>query len=126
MKNTTILWILLSMLPVPAICQQGISGGFSLVIVNDQQQPVSGATVKVLRAGKPGVSLVAGVDGRVVVGAVDKGVYRFLVSSAGYQPKTTGEYRLPGLAGDTVRLALVSRSLQEVTVTGRTPPIERK
>lgn len=100
--------------------------GFSLVVVNDKGAPVGGATVKVLRDGKVGGSVVSGEDGRAMVGPMGKGVYRFLVSSAGYQPKTTGEYRLPGVSGDTVRLAMQTVALQEVTVTGHTPPIERK
>jgi len=124
MKNTTLLIFLLSMLPAAVFCQS--AGVFSLVILNDQRQVVSGATVKVLRDGKVVSSLVAGADGRVEAGGLAKGVYRFLVSSAGFQPKTTGEYRLPGSAGDTVRLVPMSRSLAEVTVTGRTPPVERK
>jgi len=124
MKNTTLLILLLSMLPATVFCQT--AGVFSLVVLNDRQQVVSGATVKVLRDGKVISSLVAGADGKAEAGGLAKGVYRFLVSSAGFQPKTTGEYRLPGAVSDTVRLVPMSRSLQEVTVTGRTPPVERK
>jgi len=126
MKNIPFIPVILLLLPVWTFCQSGGRSGFSLVIVNDRQEPVSGATVRQLSNGKVVNSMVAGEDGRVVFASVDKGMYRFLVSSTGFQPKTTDEYRLPGPGGDTVRLLLLNHSLQEMTVTAHMPPVERK
>lgn len=126
MKNSSRILILLVWLPVWAFCQPSAGNGFSLIIVNSQQQVIGGATVKVLKDGKVIQSAVAGEDGTVDFGQLEKGSYRFLISSTGYQPKTTAEYRLPGPVRDTVRLATVEKVLQEVTVTGKTPPVERK
>jgi len=126
MKNIPFIPVILLLLPVWTFGQPGSRSGFSLVIVNDRQEPVSGATVRQLSNGKVVNSMVAGEDGRVVFASVDKGMYRFLVSSTGFQPKTTDEYRLPGPGGDTVRLLLLNHSLQEMTVTAHMPPVERK
>ena len=126
MKNIPFIPVILLLLPVWTFCQSGGRSGFSLVIVNDRQEPVSGATVRQLSNGKVVNSMVAGEDGRVVFASVNKGMYRFLVSSTGFQPKTTDEYRLPGPGGDTVRLLLLNHSLQEMTVTAHMPPVERK
>jgi outer membrane receptor protein involved in Fe transport len=126
MRDSYFIPIILLMLPMWTFCQSGGGHGFSLVIVNERQQPISGATVRQLRNGTVVNSKVAGEDGRAVFAPVNKGIYRFLISSTGYQPKTTDEYRLPGPGSDTVRLLLVNHSLQEMTVTGRLPPVERK
>ena len=117
---------MLLMFPVWAFPQAGGSRGFSLIIVGEHGQPITGATVRLLKNGKLAGSTVAGEDGRAVFAQVDKGAYRFLISSTGYQPKTTDEYRLPGSGRDTFRLLPLNNSLQEVTVTGHTPPVERK
>ncbi|MBN8745881.1 MAG: hypothetical protein J0I65_00035, partial [Variovorax sp.] len=77
---------------------------------------ISGATIQLLKNGSVVKSVVAGEDGRVMLGDVNKGTYKFLVTCAGYQPKTTDEYRWPRLGEDTIRLLAVQRSLQEVTV----------
>jgi len=126
MKHIPIIAVILLILPVWTFCQPGSRSGFSLVIVNERQQPVSGATVRLLRNGKVVNSMVAGEDGRAVFAPVNKGAYRFLISSMGYQPKTTDEYRWPGPGSDTVRLLLLNNSLQEMTVTAHVPPVERK
>jgi len=126
MKYTSFTPVLLLLLPVWAFCQSGSNNKFSLIVVNEHRQPVNGATVKLLRNGKLVNSMAAGEDGRANFAGIDKGAYRFLISSTGYQPKTTEEYRLPGSGSDTVSLLPVNNSLREVTVTGRMPPVERK
>jgi len=124
MMSTRFILLLLFVWPEWAICQS--PGGFALVVVNEHRQPVAGATVRLMSKGKVVNSLVAGEDGRVVTGPVGRGVYRFLISGTGYQPKTTEEYKLPGVSGDTIILMALNTSLQEVTVTGRVPPVERR
>ncbi|MDO6435669.1 TonB-dependent receptor [Flavitalea sp. BT771] len=126
MKDSYFIPMMLLMLPVWAFSQTGGGSGFSLVIVNERRQPVSGATVRQLQKGTVVNSQVAGEDGRAVFAPFNKGTYRFLISSAGYQPKTTDEYRWPGPGSDTVRLVLLNTSLQEMTVTAHLPPVERK
>ncbi|MDP4216188.1 MAG: TonB-dependent receptor [Bacteroidota bacterium] len=151
MKNTHFLmWSLLPLslllLPKRAFCQSGGGNKFSLVIVNDQRQPVSGATVRLIRNGRVVSSKVAGENGEAIFevggresggnkGVVAGGGYRALVSCTGYQPKTTDEFRIPAagtvgaaagtLRRDTIELLPLNKSLQEVTVTAHTPPIER-
>jgi len=128
MRKTHYTQLLLLLLPVWALAQPQPNGynQFSLVIVNEFQQPVNGATIRMLKNGKVVNSIVAGEDGQAVFNVVNKGLYRFLISSTGYQPKTTDEYRLPGPGSDTVRLLPLNSSLQEVTVMGRTPAVEIK
>jgi len=126
MKNTHLILGLLLMLPVWAFCQYGSNSVFSLIIVNEHRQPISGATVRLLRNGTMVNSMVAGEDGRVVFAHFDKGEYSLLISSTGYQPKTTDKYMLPGAASDTIRLLPLNNSLQEVTVSAHMLPVERK
>ena len=128
MRKTHYTQLLLLLLPAWALAQPQPNGynQFSLVIVNEFQQPVNGATIRMLKNGKVVNSIVAGEDGQAVFNVVNKGLYRFLISSTGYQPKTTDEYRLPGPGSDTVRLLPLNSSLQEVTVMGRTPAVEIK
>ncbi|HEY4336343.1 MAG TPA: TonB-dependent receptor family protein [Puia sp.] len=126
MKNTQLVWLMLLGLPGRGFAQSGDRSEVSVVVVDDQRQPINGATVRLLKKGKLAGSTVAGEDGRAVFAHIDKGAYRFLISGTGYQPKTTDEYRLPGAGGDTFRLAPLNNSLQEVTVMGHTPAIERK
>lgn len=121
MKITALLLLLL---PIQLFSQT--PRGFYLVVVNEHRQPVAGATVRLLNDGKVVKMMAAGEDGKAMFEIVKKGVYRFLISGTGYQPKATEEYKLPGAGGDTVVLMPVHTSLQEVTVTGRTPPVERK
>ena len=73
--------LLLLLLPVQAFSQLS---GFSLVIVNEHRQPIAGATVRMLSDGKVVNSVAAGEDGSAVFGAVNKGVYKFLISATGY------------------------------------------
>jgi len=125
MKNIGIL-ALLVMTAVLARAQPGDKDRFSLVVVNAQNQPVSGATVKTLKNGKLAGSAVVDDGGKVIYDRLGKGNYAFLVSSEGYQPRMTGEYKFPGPQTDTVRLERAVATMQEATVTGRTKPVERK
>jgi hypothetical protein len=126
MKKTHLIHLLLLLFPVWVYSQSDSHSRYSLFIVNDQRQPVSGATVRMLKSGKIINSIVAGEDGWAVFDVATKGSYRFLISSTGYQPKTTAEYRLPAQNTDTIILEPLSKALQEVTVTAPTAPIERK
>lgn len=94
------------------------------MVVNHQHQAVSGATVRLLKAGKIVGSALAGNDGQAVFTDLAKGSYSCLVSATAYRPLTTAEYRLPGSGHDTVVLQAVHDVLAEVTVNGHTPPIE--
>lgn len=126
MKTAAKLLLLLLAGPLTAYCQTGGKDGFSLVIVNLEHQPVGGATVKMLRDGKPVRTAMAAGHGRVTFDSLTKGTYTFLISSAGYQPKLTAEYRLPGVTEDSIILISTAVLMQEATVTGRVPPVERK
>ena len=126
MKNTHFILGLLLVMPVWAFCQSTTTGVFSLIIVNEHRQPISGATVRLLKNGVVINSMVAGEDGRVVFVHFDKGEYSFLISSTGYHPKTTDNYMFPAQRSDTVRLLPLNNSLQEVTVSAHTLPVERK
>ncbi len=118
------LFSLLLALPVMAFCQS--PERFSLVIINAHRQPINGATVKMLKDGKLVDGGVAGAQGVVTFKENLKGDYTFLISSIGYQPKVTKVYRLPGLQQDTVRLEPAVKTMQDVTVTGQPPLVERK
>lgn len=126
MKNLPGVLALFVVLPFAAVCQSAEKESFLLVIVNDRHQPISGATVRMLKNGKLTGSAVAGEEGRAFFDHLSKGGYSFLVSSAGYQPKMTQEYRMPGVETDTVVLDPLAAVMQEATVTGRTPPVEQK
>src|ERR1700722_8105078 len=126
MMNLRGVLALLVALPLGALCQSGEKESFSLVIVNDRHEAVGGATVKMLKNGKLAGSAVAGEEGRAVFDHLGKGGYSFLVSSTGYQPKMTHEYRLPGAETDTIVLEPMVAVMQEATVMGKTPPVEQK
>jgi hypothetical protein len=97
---------------------------FTLIVVNRQHQPVSGATVRMIHAGKVIGSMAAGNDGQAVFADLAKGTYSCLVSATAYQPATTGDYHLPGSDHDTVVLQAAHDVLTEVTVNAHTPPLE--
>jgi iron complex outermembrane receptor protein len=126
MKNLAGILTLFMALPLAALCQSADKESFSLVVVNDQHRIISGATVKILKNGKLGGSAIAGEDGRASFDHLSKGDYTFLVSSTGYQPRMTREYRLPGAEMDTVSLNFLITEMQEATVLGRALPVERK
>jgi iron complex outermembrane receptor protein len=126
MKKTYLMPVAFLLLPVLTFCQSGEGSDFSLIIVDEHRQPVNGATVRVLKNGKVVNSMVAGENGHAVFVPLNKGVYKFLISSTGYGTVATDAYSLPGHGSDTIRLLLLNGSLQEVTVSGHTPPIERK
>src|ERR1700755_2454771 len=87
--------------PFVVFCQSSGGSRFSVVVVNEHRQVIPGATVKLLRAGKVMGSAAAGeADGVAVFTSFEKGVYRLLVSSAGYQSLMTDEYHLPGVVSD--------------------------
>jgi iron complex outermembrane recepter protein len=125
MKETHFILVILLMLPIWSFGQSGGASGFSVMIVNAQRQPISGATVKLLRNGKVVGNKAAGENGQAVFEVVDKGRYRFLISSTGYRPKTTDEYRLPAPGFDTIELLPLNSSLQAVIVATYKSPIER-
>jgi iron complex outermembrane recepter protein len=126
MKRVSGIFLIVMAAPAALYCQSGGKESFSLVVVNGQRQAIGGATVKILERGKAVGSAVAGGQGSVSFDHLVKGSYKFLVSSEGYQPKVTREYVLPGLAGDTVVLEPMAAVMQEATVVGRAPAVERK
>jgi iron complex outermembrane receptor protein len=126
MKNAHIILGLLLVMPVWIFWQSGTNGVLSLIIVNEHRQPISGATVSLLKNGTVIGSMVAGEDGRVVFSNFDKGEYSILVSSSGYHPQTKDKYMLPGPGIDTVGLLPLNNSLLEVTVLAHTLPVEWK
>ena len=103
MKHISGVLALFVALQITALCQSGEKESFSLVIVNDQHQVINGATVKMLKNGKVAGVAVAGEEGRAVFDHLSKGEYTFLISSAGYQPMMTHEYRLPGVGISSIR-----------------------
>ncbi|HVW61101.1 MAG TPA: TonB dependent receptor [Puia sp.] len=113
-------------MPVIGYCQPREEIGFSVVIVNEHRQPVNGATIRLLRNGKVEGSIAADENGRAVFGNLNKGACKLLISSTGYQPKTTEEYKLPGQVADTIMLQPQSSTLREALVTAHPPPMERK
>ena len=66
MKNIPRLLALLLAMPVVVYCQSGEKESFSLVILNEQHQVLPGATVKLLKDGKPAGSAMAGSQGSPV------------------------------------------------------------
>ncbi|HVU56439.1 MAG TPA: outer membrane beta-barrel family protein [Puia sp.] len=122
MRNIHFILIWLLLWPMWTLSQSGEKYSFRLVIINGQRQAVSGATVRLLKAGKVAGSAVAGEDGQAVFTDLDKGAYKFLVSATAYRPITTEEYHLPGSGHDTVVLQTIHDVLAEVTVNAHTPP----
>ena len=116
------MWLLLW--PMWAFSQSRDTYSFTLVVVNRQHQAVSGATVRLLKAGQLIGSAAANNNGRAIFTDLAKGTYSCLVSAMAYRPLTTAEYRLPGSDHDTVVLQAVHDVLAEVTVNAHTPPIE--
>ncbi len=117
-----LLLLLLLTTPAAAYCQSGEKTSFSLVILNERHQVISGATVKMIKA----ATKISNEKGTATFDHLTKGSYTFLITNEGYKPKFTPEYHLPGPKSDTVLLEPMATVMQEATVTGRTPPVERK
>ena len=126
MKKLPKLLALLLAMPMAAYCQSGEKESFSLVIVNERHQVISGATVKLISNSTPAGTRISDTKGAVIFDHITKQVCTFLVTNEGYKPTLTHEYRFPGPKSDTVFLQPMATVMQEATVTGRTPPVERK
>src|SRR5438132_845917 len=124
MRNIHFILVWLLLWPMWALSQSDDKYGFTLVVVNRQHQAVSGATVRLLKAGQVIGSAAANNNGQAIFTDLSKGTYTCLISAIAYRPMTTHEYRLPGSDRDTVVLEAVHDVLAEVTVNAHTPPIE--
>jgi len=100
---------------------------FSIIVLNENAQPVDGATVKLLQNNRLIKGTVTNTKGMAQFETVARGAYTFLISHASYQPQSTKVFQIPGnIKSDTIRLKLLNTSLQEVSIISKTPPIEHK
>jgi len=114
---------------VSGYCQSSDKGAyFTLIVINEKSQPVGGASVKLLKNDKLVNATTTDLKGTVRFENLADGVYTFSITYTGYKPKQTGVYQLPSdtLNTTTIRLELLSTTLNEVNITAIKPFIEQK
>jgi len=101
---------------------------FRVRVVDEQQRPVEKATVALHEDGsKVLVKAVFTSDkGVALFPAIKEGRYYVSIQAMGYAPKTSEVVVLPAANLLTMVLQTGTKTLQEVTVTGKKPLIERR
>ncbi len=146
-RNTLLLWLGLSTLPLITMAQQAApqqaaipgtatpKGNTSItgtIVDADTQNPVEFATVALVSVatGKPIDGTMADEKGRFTIAKVAPGKYKLLVSFIGYQPKTLDEFTVAAATDNlnlgSITLASNAQKLNEVVVTGEKPLVEEK
>lgn len=107
------------------------TGSISGKVVDSLQLPLEGATVLLLTgaANAPVKSALTDSKGAFVLEKIKWGTYKLIISSTGFQKDSStvilSEEKNTINAG-TVKLLHLSKNLQDITVTGQRPPVERK
>src|SRR5678816_1723799 len=121
-------FLLLLLLIVSNLYAQPGSDDFSLEVVDEKNQPASGANVKLLNAEDSSLlkTGVTDVKGRVSFPHLKKGSYVVRLSHSGYGITQTKIFKLPqdGLI-QKINLNPSSKTLKEVTVTAAKPFIQQ-
>lgn len=101
---------------------------FRVLVVDEQQRPVENATVALHEDGsKVLVKAVFTSDkGVALFPAIKEGRYSISIQAMGYASKTSEVVVLPAANLLTMVLQTGTKTLQEVTVTGKRPLIERR
>lgn len=129
MKN--ILTILL-LCAVTSVFAQNKSGKISGSITDENQKGIDGATVSLLRGKDAALVKVAvtGKTGGFEFEKIPEGEYLVSVTMTGYAKKSSEKFTISAdrsaINLNALQLAVVQKSLSEVTVTGKRPLIENK
>jgi iron complex outermembrane receptor protein len=99
---------------------------FLLTIVNGAMQPVDGATVKLFNDKTQLKAAVTNIKGAAAFTGLKAGDYTFTVSYTGYKTQTSKVYHIPAHTHDTLTIQPANTSLQEVSITARTPVIQQQ
>jgi len=104
------------------------ANSFLMVVVNENQQPLDGATVKLLKDNKSIKTAITDLNGRARFTGIDKGAYTFSATYTGYRQQNTPVYKLPtaNKGQDTIQLQSLSTSLQQVNVTAQAALVQQK
>ena len=107
-------------------------GHVSGSVTDDNQKPIEGATVSLLKSKDAALVKVAVTDkkGTYEFDKIAEGEYLLSITVAGFQKKNTPPFSITAskssVAIDNVQMAPAAKSLGEVTVTGKRPLIENK
>jgi iron complex outermembrane receptor protein len=107
---------------------QTTNSTFTLVVVDDQQKPIEHATVELRKADeKPLVkAAITNQQGIAEFNLVTPGKFVVTVISVGYSTKTSPTFSFPSKDNKlTIGLTTSTKTLSEVTVSGRKPFIQR-
>jgi iron complex outermembrane recepter protein len=106
-----------------------IDSSILLIIKNEKQEPLDAATIALIRVRDTFLVKTALSDekGFAIIRNIPPGEYRFEISLSGYQTYFSKTYKLGILHSDTlhVELSLSGAVLQNITITGKKPLIER-
>ncbi len=122
-------FIVLLLVSAKSYCQLNAdsANSFLIVVVNEKQQPLDGATVKLFKGSKPLKVAITDLNGRARFAGFDKGAYTFSATYTGYIQQNTPVFKLPvGKGGDTIQLQRLSTVLQEVNITGQAALVQQK
>jgi hypothetical protein len=96
---------------------------------NDKQEPVEAATIALIRVRDASLVKTAFSDekGFAIIRNISPDEYRFEISLSGYQTYLSKTYKLGGPGTDTLHFELspAGSVLQNITITGKKPLIER-
>lgn len=131
MKKTLLPFVLVLVLTLNAIAQNRI-GKVSGRVTDDKQKAIDGATVSLLRGQDKGLVKVSVTDksGNYEFEKLPEGEYIIAVTVTGFQKRNSEPFSVtadrPIITATTLALSPVTKSLSEVTVTGKRPLIENK
>ncbi|SFH09306.1 outer membrane beta-barrel protein [Pedobacter insulae] len=108
---------------------QAANPDFSIIVLDNQQQPIANATVE-LRGAENKVlvkTVTTTISGTAAFFMLKEGKYYAVVSANDYSAKNTAIFQIPSPTKTlTLSLSSETKNLQEVTVTGKKQMIERK
>ncbi|HEX6181261.1 MAG TPA: outer membrane beta-barrel protein, partial [Chitinophagaceae bacterium] len=108
------------------------TGTISGVVTDSAQRPLEGATVLLVTGAKdaPVKSALSDDKGAFVIEKIKFGTYKLVISMTGFSKYTgtavTINEEKNNINAGTVKLVILSQNLQDVTVTGQRPMVERK
>jgi hypothetical protein len=107
-------------------------GHISGLVTDDNQKPIEGATVSLLKSKDAALVKVAVTDkkGTYEFDKIAEGEYVLSITVAGFQKKNSPPFSVTpsksSVSIDNIQMAPAAKSLGEVTVTGKRPLIENK
>jgi iron complex outermembrane recepter protein len=126
-----LLFILLTLFLKTGIAQtaNATDTAISVLVRNDKREPVESATILLIRVSDSLLmrTAISNLQGKATIPRVAQGDYRFEISLAGYQTFISKSYSISEINKGSFEFELMPQSstLQNITITGKRPLIER-